>query len=117
MDFMSARQPWIIKRWGERWPGHRCDVPERPAALTFVRQARASSLDVPNDVSVTGCDGGVGMGLDLLGLATLRIPVEAVARRALEVLGDLMRDRSAPVRHELFLGVFTAGSTLAPPWR
>jgi len=88
--------------------------PNDVRALTFVRHARASSLDVPDDVSVTGCD-GVGMGLDLLGLATLRIPVEAVARRALEVLGDLMRDRSAPVRHELFPGVFTPGSTLAQP--
>jgi DNA-binding LacI/PurR family transcriptional regulator len=88
--------------------------PNDVRALTFVRHARALSLDVPDDVSVTGCD-GVGMGLDLLGLATLRIPVEAVARRALEVLGDLMRDRSATVRHELFPGVFMPGSTLAPP--
>ncbi|WP_427018734.1 LacI family DNA-binding transcriptional regulator [Pseudarthrobacter sp. P1] len=88
--------------------------PNDARAVAFLRHARAASLDVPGDVSVTGCD-GAGLGLDLLGLATLRIPVEAVASRALEVLADLMRDRSAPVRHELYPGVFVPGSTLAPP--
>lgn len=88
--------------------------PNDVRAVNFMRHARAASLDVPGDVSVTGCD-GVGLGLDLLGLATLRIPVEAVASRALEVLEELMRDRSASVRHELFPGVFAPGTTLTPP--
>jgi DNA-binding LacI/PurR family transcriptional regulator len=63
--------------------------PNDNRAMIFLRAAKAVGLDVPGDVSVTGCD-GIIPALDLIGLTTLRIPVEQVAERGVEVLERLM---------------------------
>jgi LacI family transcriptional regulator len=89
--------------------------PSDNKAMIFLRAARAAGLDVPGDVSVTGCD-GIIQGLDLVGLATLRIPVEQVAARGVEVLERLMSDPgTTEVRHEKFTGEFVPGATLGAP--
>lgn len=88
--------------------------PNDNRAMIFLRAARAAGLDVPGDISVTGCD-GIIPGLDLVGLTTLRIPVEQVAERGVEVLARLMGSRGGiEVRHEKFAGEFMPGSTLGP---
>ncbi|MET3720612.1 MULTISPECIES: substrate-binding domain-containing protein [unclassified Arthrobacter] len=88
--------------------------PNDNRAMIFLRAARAAGLDVPGDVSVTGCD-GIIQGLDLIGLATLRIPVEQVAARGVEVLERLMNDPGGTeVRHKKFTGQFVPGATLGP---
>ncbi|WP_411734009.1 LacI family DNA-binding transcriptional regulator [Paeniglutamicibacter sp.] len=88
--------------------------PNDNRAMIFLRAARAAGLDVPGDISVTGCD-GIIPGLDLIGLTTLRIPVEQVAERGVEVLERLMSNPGgAEVRHEKFAGEFVPGTTLGP---
>lgn len=82
--------------------------------ICLLRAATAAGLDVPGDISVTGCD-GIIPGLDLIGLTTLRIPVERVAERGVEVLEGLMGARAGTeVRHEKFAGEFVPGTTLGP---
>lgn len=82
--------------------------------LAVMRAARTGGLDVPGDVSVTGCD-GVLPGADLLGLTTLRIPVEDVAAAAVQTMQELLSsaDPDAIVRRA-FAGSLVAGATAAP---
>ncbi|MBV1780233.1 LacI family transcriptional regulator [Paeniglutamicibacter sp. ABSL32-1] len=88
--------------------------PNDNRAMIFLRAAKAVGLDAPGDISVTGCD-GIIPGLDLIGLTTLRIPVERVAQRGVEVLEGLMGARAGTeVRHEKFAGEFVPGTTLGP---
>lgn len=88
-----------------------------PRQLAVMRAAREAGLDVPGDVSVTGCD-GLLPGADLLGLTTLRIPVEAVASAAVAAMRDLLSPGAAPgpVRRA-FAGDLVPGSTAAAPRR
>ncbi|MBT2484296.1 MULTISPECIES: LacI family DNA-binding transcriptional regulator [unclassified Microbacterium] len=86
--------------------------------LAVMRAALAGGLDVPGDVSVTGCD-GILPGADLLGLTTVRIPVESVAAAAVETMQDLLRagvgagaGAGATVRRS-FAGSLVVGSTAA----
>lgn len=85
--------------------------------LAVMRALRAAGLSVPGDVSVTGCD-GILPGADLLGLTTLRIPVEAVAAAAVETMqrllsgSDAESDSSETVRQP-FVGTLVPGSTAA----
>lgn len=91
--------------------------PNDTRAMLFLKEARDADVQVPGHVSVTGCDGSAP-GLDLIGLCTVRIPVERVAARGLEVLRELMRNRSGvAIEHEAFVGEFVAGATLGPPAR
>lgn len=94
-------------------------------ALGFLTLARKTGVRVPEDVSVVGLD-GVGVHLSLLGLATLRVPVETVARRAVEVMMAAIASRSAhhradhgpdapPTSHELHRGILVEGETLNIP--
>lgn len=53
--------------------------------LAFLTAAQAGGVVVPEDVSITGVD-GVLPGIDLLGLSTVRLPIESVTQRAVEVL-------------------------------
>ena len=83
--------------------------------LAVMRAARRAGLDVPGDVSVSGCDGGLP-GADLLGLTTLRIPVESVADAAVATMRALLSPNSGrgTVR-EAFTGTLMPGSTVAVP--
>ena len=85
--------------------------------LAVMRALRAAGLSVPGDVSVTGCD-GILPGADLLGLTTLRIPVEAVAAAAVETMQRLLsgsgaESDSAETVRQPFVGTLVPGSTAA----
>jgi len=94
-------------------------------ALDLLRAARARRVRIPEDVSVVGFD-GVGDGLDLIGLATVRLPVAEVARDAVQRMEELLiraqedeerppTGSRAPIRHALHAGTFLPGATLGPP--
>ena len=93
-------------------------------ALDLLRAAAARGLRVPEDLSTLGFD-GLGDGLDLVGLATVRLPVEEVARRAVARMEELLvaaqEDPEDPtggaapaVRHALVEGELVPGRTLGP---
>ncbi|WP_144875978.1 LacI family DNA-binding transcriptional regulator [Microbacterium sp. 1.5R] len=78
--------------------------------LAVMRALRSAGLSVPGDVTVTGCD-GILPGADLLGLTTVRIPVEQVAAAAVETMQGLLTSESdAPVRRG-FAGELVPGTT------
>lgn len=86
-------------------------------AVEFLVQARRAGVSVPAAISVTGLD-GIGQGVELAGLATVRNPLETVAKTAIDKLTELIAGQrpSEPIR-ELFAGEVLAGPTLAPPAR
>lgn len=88
--------------------------PTDDRALDFLSTCDARGLRVPEDVSVTGAD-GVMPGLDQIGLATVRIPVEQVAARSTAVMAELMHGVELPVTHETLAGEFRPGRTLGAP--
>lgn len=82
--------------------------------LAFMRAARACGLDVPGDVSVTGCD-GILPGADLLGLTTVRVPVEDVAVAAIDSMQKLLTaDAGIETVRRGFTGPLIPGTTAAP---
>ena len=93
-------------------------------ALDLLRAAAARGVRIPEDVSTLGFD-GLGDGLDLVGLATVRLPVEEVAARAVERMEELLVDAQEdpegplaaappPARHTLVEGEIVPGRTLGP---
>lgn len=92
-------------------------------ALDLLRAAAARGLRVPQDLSTVGFD-GLGDGLDLIGLATVRLPVAEVARQAVARMEELLvraqEDAEGPppargplARHAVVRGRFVPGRTLA----
>ncbi|MBV7412205.1 LacI family transcriptional regulator [Dermabacteraceae bacterium TAE3-ERU27] len=87
--------------------------PSDARMVQFAEDARKAGINVPADVSLIGCDGTMP-GLDYMQLATLRIPVETVARRSVEVISQMLRDRdSVTVQHEKFTGELRPAASLA----
>jgi len=93
-------------------------------ALDLLRAAAARGVRIPEDLSAVGFD-GLGDGLDLVGLATLRLPVADVAQQAVarmqELLVQAQEDPEGPpvtdpppVRHGLVEGTLVPGRTLGP---
>lgn len=81
--------------------------------LAVLRAARAGGTEVPRDLSVTGCD-GVLPGADLLGLTTVRIPVEAVAEAAVAGMQHLLSEGGgASVLRRSIVGRLVPGRTAA----
>lgn len=84
--------------------------------LAVMRALRSAGLSVPGDVSVTGCD-GILPGADLLGLTTLRIPVESVAAAAVETMQRLLTSDAetdpVPTVRQAFVGTLVPGTTAA----
>lgn len=64
---------------------------------------------VPDDCAVVGCDDLPFAARTIPPLATVRFPLAETADRAVEVLLEIIRDRTAEPRHELF--------AVAPVWR
>ncbi|WP_195907901.1 substrate-binding domain-containing protein [Microbacterium gorillae] len=85
--------------------------------IRFLTEAKRAGLRVPEDLSVTGWD-GVYDDDGLLGLTTVRIPIEAAAVRAMTVMRSMLATPGeVAVRHERLRGSFVPGSTLAPVTR
>jgi len=72
-------------------------------ALEVLRQARARGMSVPAQLSVTGCD-GILPGLDLIGLTSVRLPVEELADHVVAHLARLMEAAPAQPVHEALRG-------------
>jgi DNA-binding LacI/PurR family transcriptional regulator len=83
--------------------------------LNVLRGLRDAGLSAPDDVSVSGCD-GILPGLDLLGLTSVRLPVEELATCAVahmeELIGD---DPPTAVVQERLPGTLVPGCTVGPP--
>lgn len=76
------------------------------------RAATQRDLRIPEDLSLFGSD-GILQGVDLLGLSTIRLPVERIAERSAEVISQLIEqpgEAAAPIR-ELIPGWVLPGST------
>lgn len=93
-------------------------------ALDLLRAAAERGVRIPEDVSTLGFD-GLGDGLDLVGLATVRLPVEEVAARAVERMEELLVAAQddpegplavapPPAHHTLVEGELVPGPTLGP---
>lgn len=93
-------------------------------ALELLRAAAARGVRIPEDVSTVGFD-GLGDGLDLVGLATVRLPVEEAARSAVARMEELLvaaqEDPEGPTspevpaaRHTLIEGAFVPARSLGP---
>ncbi|MCR2812672.1 LacI family transcriptional regulator [Microbacterium sp. zg.Y1090] len=82
--------------------------------LAVLRAARAAGIDVPGDLSVTGCD-GILPGADLLGLTTVRIPVEDIARGTIEAMTHLLDADGDGVIRRSYAGPLVPGTTAATP--
>lgn len=87
--------------------------PNDERALRFWAAANDAGVSIPEDCSITGHD-GVATGLGIVGLATIRIPVEFVAARAIEILATQIAD-DQPVSSvsERYKGTFVSGRSLA----
>ncbi|MDH2456223.1 LacI family DNA-binding transcriptional regulator [Corynebacterium bovis] len=88
--------------------------------LAVWRGLRARGLSVPGDVSLTGSD-GLTDGVDLLGLTTVRQPVERIAELAGDLVVDLVGGggpdpADGPVRRTV-PGWLLTGTTAGPPPR
>ncbi|MER8072113.1 LacI family DNA-binding transcriptional regulator [Streptomyces sp. NPDC094034] len=85
--------------------------------IAFLPHAQAAGVRVPDDLSLTGCD-GIMQGIDLLGFTTLRIPVERAAQRAVTVMKSTLDNPGrTEITHELLPGTLVPGRTLGhgPP--
>jgi DNA-binding LacI/PurR family transcriptional regulator len=89
-----------------------------PLALGAIRAARRSGLSVPGDVSVVGYDDSAFMSCTDPPLTTVRQPIEAIGRAAVEMLAGQI-EGSAVTAEELFFEpeIVARGSTGAVPVR
>ena len=87
-----------------------------PLALGAIRAARRAGLSVPADVSVIGYDDSVFMSCTDPPLTTVRQPIEAIGRAAVEILAGQIEGSSVPA-DELFFEpeVVARGSTANAP--
>lgn len=86
-------------------------------ALQFMGVAASADIRIPQDISVTGCD-GILPGVQQIGLCTVRLPVETVARRASDVMIQLVETppgERGSARQELHTGVLLPGRSLGIP--
>ncbi|MBZ2194765.1 LacI family DNA-binding transcriptional regulator [Occultella gossypii] len=83
--------------------------------LNVLRALAGAGFRVPQDVSVSGCD-GILPGADLMGLTTFRIPVEEVARRAVAHMAHLLGQAPpSGIVNERVRGLLVPGRTAGPP--
>ncbi len=85
-----------------------------PLALGAIRAARRAGLSVPTDVSVVGYDDSAFMSCTDPPLTTVRQPIEAIGRAAVEMLADQIDGSPVPT-DELFFEpeIVARGSTAA----
>lgn len=87
-----------------------------PLALGAVRAARRRGLSVPGDVSVVGYDDSAFMNCTEPPLTTVRQPIEAMGRAAVELLSVQIGGRAVPSDELLFEPeLVVRGSTAQPP--
>lgn len=90
--------------------------------LELIRALQAAGFSVPEDVSVSGCD-GVIPGIDVMGLTSYRIGVEQLAERVIANMQRLLQPTGSPVGEpgpsgvvrELIPGRLLEGRTVGTP--
>jgi DNA-binding LacI/PurR family transcriptional regulator len=89
-----------------------------PLALGAIRAARRAGMSVPADLSVIGYDDSAFMSCTDPPLTTVRQPIEAIGRAAVEILAGQIEGSTAPA-DELFFEpeVVARGSTANAPAR
>ena len=89
-----------------------------PLALGAIRAARRAGLSVPADISVVGYDDSTFMSCTDPPLTTVRQPIEAIGRAAVEMLTGQIEGASVSAQ-ELFFEpeIVARGSTAAAPVR
>ncbi|MEO1063677.1 MAG: LacI family DNA-binding transcriptional regulator [Actinomycetota bacterium] len=86
------------------------------AALAVIDELAAHGLRVPDDVSVVGFDDIPEAATARPPLTTVRQPLTAMGRRAVQVLLDVIDDPDQPVAHaELATELIVRDSTAPPP--
>ena len=87
-----------------------------PLALGAIRAARRAGLGVPHDLSVVGYDDSVFMACTDPPLTTVRQPIEAIGRAAVEILAGQIEGSPVPAE-ELFFEpeIVARGSTANAP--
>ena len=87
-----------------------------PLALGAIRAARRAGLDVPADLSVVGYDDSAFMSCTDPPLTTVRQPIEAIGRAAVEILAGQI-EGSTVSAEELFFEpeIVARGSTANAP--
>ena len=80
-------------------------------ALDVMRAARLRGLSVPDDLGVTGC-GGLGPGLDLIGLTTVRLDIPEMARRVVAAVTQLLAGEVVDPIHDRVAGTLVPGRTV-----
>jgi DNA-binding LacI/PurR family transcriptional regulator len=80
--------------------------------MAVMRELHARGLTVPRDMSVTGLD-GLTPGLDLLGLTTVRLPVETLAQRVMTVMDQFIGGDAHGLVQEKVQGELIPGTTVA----
>jgi DNA-binding LacI/PurR family transcriptional regulator len=87
-----------------------------PLALGAIRAARRAGLQVPSDVSVVGYDDSAFMSCTDPPLTTVRQPIEAIGRAAVEMLTAQIEGAAIPAEELFFEPELVArGSTAAAP--
>jgi DNA-binding LacI/PurR family transcriptional regulator len=87
-----------------------------PLALGAIRAARRAGLSVPTDLSVVGYDDSTFMSCTDPPLTTVRQPIEAIGRAAVEILVGQI-EGAHPTAEELFFEpeIVARGSTATAP--
>lgn len=86
-----------------------------PLALGAVRAARRKGLDVPTRISVVGYDDSAFMNCTEPPLTTVRQPIEAMGRAAVELLNAQISGTSVPPNELLFEPELVVRGSTAPP--
>lgn len=87
--------------------------PNDVKALDFIANAQNLGYSIPEDIGVSGMD-GMGVCSTIVGLATVRMPMEEICEAAADLMSDLMTNGFAdrePVQ-QYFTGHVIGGKTL-----
>ncbi|MFC6088465.1 LacI family DNA-binding transcriptional regulator [Saccharothrix sp. BKS2] len=85
-----------------------------PLALGAVRAVRRQGLKVPNDISIVGYDDSAFMTCTEPPLTTVRQPIEAMGRAAVELLANQIAGTAVPDEELLFEPELVVRSSTAP---
>ncbi|MFJ8871637.1 LacI family DNA-binding transcriptional regulator [Streptomyces sp. NPDC102473] len=86
-----------------------------PLALGAIKAARKRGLNVPSDVSIVGFDDSAFMTATEPALSTVRQPIEAMGRAAVDLLCSQIRGLQPHVRELLFDAELVVRKSTAPP--
>lgn len=82
-------------------------------ALSILECLHSKGISCPKDVSVTGFDGVGCLATSLLGLTTVKQPVDLLAKNAVEVMEKYFNDKQTGISRIIVKGDFIHGFTLS----